>query len=193
MEAFSRACPGSCQGCVWASVVSRFGLIHFSLAALGVELPLRASSRFVLGHVFPAKREALCIPDRRQCVCLYVCPCKDCFCLLCAKKRLFSSWRLWELLGRGRVASSLGVLQGSLLGDLCGLGLVSKVYAELPPALLMLHYWSRSPHVCTSNSSLLSWLCSMCWQQAVGYGLAWECNLWSLAWSHRQMLTGSNG
>lgn len=68
----------------------------------------------------------------------------------------------------GRIALSPGVLQESLSGDLCGLGLVSKVYTELSPALLMLHFWAQSLHVCISNSSLLPWLCSMCWQQAMG-------------------------
>lgn len=90
VEAFPRACQSSCQGWVWASRVSGFGLTHLSLAAFGVQLHLRASSQLVLGHVFPAIKEVVCAPDRRQCVCLYVCPCKDCFCLLCAKKRLFS-------------------------------------------------------------------------------------------------------
>jgi len=103
VEAFPRACQSSCQGWVRASPVSGFGLAHLSRAAFGVQLPLRASSRLVLGRVFPAIREVVCVPDRRQCVCLYVCPCrrqcvclyvcpcKGCFCLLCAKKSLLSS------------------------------------------------------------------------------------------------------
>lgn len=63
------------------------GWPYLSLAAFGAQLPLRASSQLVLCHVFPAIREVVCVPDRRQCVCLYVCPCKHCFCLFCARKR----------------------------------------------------------------------------------------------------------
>lgn len=116
METFSRACPSSCQGCLWASLVSRFGRTYYSLAAFGVELPLRASSQLVLGHVFPAKREAVCIPDRRQCVCLYVCPCKDYFCLLCAKKRLFSFLEAMGAPGEGKGCFIPWCLAGKSLG-----------------------------------------------------------------------------
>lgn len=84
------------------------------------------------------------------------------------QKEIFSSLRLWGVLGKGRVALSPGVSQGSLSGDLCGPGLISKVYAELSPAFLMLCYWAQSSHVCTSSFSLLHCLCSMCWQQATG-------------------------
>lgn len=52
------------------------------------------------------------------------------------------------------------------------------------------HISWQSPQVCTSISSLLLWLCSVCCQ---GYGLAWGCNLWSLVWSCGQLLTRSKG
>lgn len=59
-------------------------------------------------------------------------------------------------MGRGRVASSPGVLQESFSGDLCGPELIPKVYTELSLALLM----PQSLQVCTSNSSAaLALLC----------------------------------
>lgn len=52
-------------------------------------------------------------------------------------------------------------------GTCVALGLCPRFMLS-SPALLMLHYWAQAPCARTSSSSLLLWLCSVCWQQAMG-------------------------
>lgn len=180
VEAFPRACQSSCEGWVWASLVSRVGLTHLSLAAFGVQLPLRASSQLVLGHVFPAIREVVCIPDRRQCVCLYVCPCKHCFCLLCARKR-FSPLRgfgdSWG--GEGLLcplASHREVSQGTCVA----LGLYPR-YTLSSLQLSSCCVIGHSLLMFVQATSLCYTGCAPCAGSKLwGYGLAPACNQWSL-------------
>lgn len=65
VEASPRACQSCCQGWVWASLVSRFAFRHLSPVTSSVQLLLRASFQLVLGRVFPALREVVCVSDRR--------------------------------------------------------------------------------------------------------------------------------
>lgn len=147
--------------------MSGFGHTRLSLAAFGVQLPLRASSPLVLGHVFPAIREVVRVPDRGT-VCLPLrLSLQGLFLpVVCQKEAaLFLEATGTPGEGKGCFVPWLR-LAGKPLGDLYGPGLVSKVYAEPSPALLTLRYWARSLCVCKSNSSLLPWLCSVCWQRA---------------------------
>lgn len=103
MEAFPRACQSCCQGWVWASLVSRFAFSHLSSVTSSVQLLLRARSLLVLGLVFPALREVVCVPDRRLYAFIFV-PARAAF-AWCVPKRGYSllrhfgdSWGLERLL-----------------------------------------------------------------------------------------------
>lgn len=106
MEAFPRACQSCCQSScwVWASLESSFAFSHLSPVTSSIQLPLRANSQPILGPVFPALREVVCVPDRRLCAFMFV-PARAAF-AWCVPKGGYSllrhfgdSWGVERLLG----------------------------------------------------------------------------------------------
>lgn len=150
--------------------MSRFVFSHLSPVTSIVQLPLRANSQLVLGRVFPALREVVCVPDRRLYAFMFV-PARAAF-AWCVPKRGCS---LLRHSGSPGEWDSCFVPWCAVGKALRGLLWPWARIQSLRRAL------SSSPRVCASSSPLLPWLCSTCWQQALR-GMVWQGHATYRAW-----------